>query len=550
MVNYIRSLHGLKPVVYESSVDNESMEGCLNIVASGEGGHSANPSSACYTAAGARGREFSNLFQSWSSQPLDITSESSIIGWMIDDHTDPSLEDRVGHRRAIVNPFLTRISFGRADGQVKGGTNYITAMNLHYQNFVNGNITDQDIEYVAYPYQNYPPQFVNKNFYLNFNVIYNKHTAFGNQNVNFSGATVTMKDENDNSLQVHSIRHDNEGWGSLPNNLSWKATGLQNNIRYEVSINNVNVNGVIRSYNYWFKLTDLDDTNPPNAPQLSIPANNAVNQNLKVQLAWELTQNTSSYRLQLSKSADFSSFILNETNLVQNAHVSPDLEYNTQYYWRAAAENKSGVSPWSETWSFTTTVPAPETAELLEPANNAENVALMPLLKWSPVPNAATYQLQVADKSDFGGWSVIISRQDIEDSEFLVPENQLEEKTEYFWRVKAKNAGGESEWSSIWSFKTLDPVSVTKKTENDSILIYPNPANSIVNIKFKSQTKDNIRIDVFNILGIKVKEISRSVSDNTEYSIEIDVKDLPIGMYNVRYSDTFKSHRSILQIVR
>ena len=62
-----------------------------------------------------------------------------------------------------------------------------------------------------------------------------------------------MKDASGNSLAISGQATDYSGYG-VPNALQWKVTGLQNNVQYTVSISNVTVNSVVRSYSYTFKI--------------------------------------------------------------------------------------------------------------------------------------------------------------------------------------------------------------------------------------------------------------------------------------------------------
>ena len=106
-VNQIRILHKLPPLEYEISSQQGSMEGCQNIVASGKSEHIDDPSTVCYTPAGGQARMKSNLYAFWGANQINVNSEDIITGWLIDDkNSDQANEYKVGHRRALINPFL------------------------------------------------------------------------------------------------------------------------------------------------------------------------------------------------------------------------------------------------------------------------------------------------------------------------------------------------------------------------------------------------------------------------------------------------------------
>lgn len=73
--------------------------------------------------------------------------------------------------------------------------------------------------------------------------------------------------------------------------------------------------------------------------------------------------------------------------------------------------------------------------------------------------------------------------------------------TTYFWSVESINCAGTS-ISAVWSFTTeQDPGLSIWDSAIDTISLYPNPTENIVNIKTNF---DLDRITVFNVLGQSV----------------------------------------------
>lgn len=474
-VNYIRSLHKLKPVTYEYNGQQMSMEGCLNMIASGNIGHIDDPSSKCYTPGAGQARMKSNLHFQQGTNPSTVISEDIIIGWLIDDHNaDQAQEYKVGHRRAIINPFLTRFAFGRADAQQQGSSMYYTGGNFLYQDYTNGNISETDLEYIAYPFEYYPPSYFNKSFYLSFNAISSKTNLWQNQSVDYSSAVVTMKTESGANVNVNSVKHDNEGWGSFPNNISWKADGLANEVRYNVEIKGVVVNGQTKNYSYWFKLTDKNQTSPPQTPTPKLPENLAKNVKVSNALTWSLTDNTNKYILQVSTNSNFSSLVIDKNALPTNAYLPNELTHSTQYWWRVAANNDAGTSPWSEVFTFTTALPLPAKVVLKTPAINADIKTTTPTLAWEAADRADTYAVQIANDNTFEGFAIKFTKSGIEDLSAEVTPNRLVNNTTYYWRVRASNGTGYGEFSEIWSFNIGSSMP-------GPVLLYP--ANGAQNIE-------------------------------------------------------------------
>jgi hypothetical protein len=454
-VNQIRSLHKLKPVTYETLGQVMSMEGCLNMVASGQGGHIDNPSTPCYTPGAGAARMKSNIEYGGAGN----TPEGSIIGWMIDDrNADQANEYKVGHRRAIINPFLTRFAYGKSDGIPKSGGGEFHAANFLYQDFTNGDISDTQLDFVAYPYEYYPPSYFNKSFYMSFNAIANRTDLWQNQKVSFASTTVEMTDESGNKINVHSVLNDNEGWGSFPNNLSWKADGLTDEVKYNVSIKNVLVNGTNKNYAYWFKLTNLNHTQPPTAPTLVTPGNLATGVRLNNSFSWALTPNTSKFHIQVSENAEFTKLVIDKSNLPLNSYVATELDYESNYWWRVASINDAGKSGWSQVFTFKTTSPTPDKPYLAGPANNTVINTTTPTLFWTRVPGAETYSLQISKDDTFEGFSIRYTKSSLTDTFHIVPVGRINNETDYWWRVKCVNAGGESVYTPSWKFNTGVPL--------------------------------------------------------------------------------------------
>ncbi|KPK84904.1 MAG: hypothetical protein AMS27_08785 [Bacteroides sp. SM23_62_1] len=101
--------------------------------------------------------------------------------------------------------------------------------------------------------------------------------------------------------------------------------------------------------------TGIGDIQSLSMPQLISPTNNSIDIPLNVSLSWETVENAESYRLQVSDNDDFISPVYDQSGIETTSQQVGGLDNNTTYYWRVnAAKGKSMISPWSETWNFTT----------------------------------------------------------------------------------------------------------------------------------------------------------------------------------------------------
>lgn len=454
-INLIRSIHNLMPVEYDYTGDIYAQKSALIQVANSFLSHTPPTSASCYSQAGYDGSVNSNLFlYQMSGSGSDIDSRDAVTGWMQDNQSANAV-DRCGHRRAIINPFVTRISFGRVDGQSNVSSNWGISMALKYMDNVDGDISTRPIEFVAYPYQAYPPALVDKSFYLSFSPFYDMTAWYKNTNIDYTNAQITVKTEDGTPLNVNSIIWDFEGWGAVHNNLRWKVDGLQNEVKYIVDIKNILVNGQSKDYNYWFKLTNNIFNQKPGVPVLSYPADNAQNMSLNLSFSWSVVEYAYKYRFQIAKDFNFQNLV-KDIEVTSNGYVMQGLEPTTTYYWRVKAINDIGESEWAQTRTFTTSAPKPDKPTLVYPENNATGISTFTQFKWNNIPGAEKYQIQVSYKSDFSGLSVIIDKNDITDTVYTAPDGKLQPGTTYYWRVASIAGTQKSSYSTSWSFKTKD----------------------------------------------------------------------------------------------
>ncbi|HEX9659909.1 MAG TPA: T9SS type A sorting domain-containing protein, partial [Rhodothermales bacterium] len=145
------------------------------------------------------------------------------------------------------------------------------------------------------------------------------------------------------------------------------------------------------------------------------------------------------------------------------------LEYGAMYYWRVRGRNAGGNGAWSEARSFTTIVAAPEAVTLIHPADSAMGISVTPVFEWDALASALTYQLQVSDDASFSAPVVNDSALATTTDTVDVP---LGHDTRHYWRVRARNAGGDGAWSEVRTFTTIvaAPEAVTLIHPADSAI--------------------------------------------------------------------------------
>lgn len=542
-VNKIRKIHGLQPLVYKPEGFAAAMEASLISVANATINHNPEKTAECFTDLGYTGCSKSNLHISTSSNEYVYPSELAVIGWLIDNKS-LNAQTSAGHRRSILNPFVNGVAFGRVDGnpKVAGYENrFCIALSMKYD-YNSIEAVGLQNDFVAYPYQNYPPSFVDKSFYLSFMAVPDKKNVWANQNIDFSAATITMKTEAGASIAVSGIVFDNTGWGGFPNAIHWKAAGLQDQVKYLVEIKNVKYKDEVKEYSYWFKLTD-EALSVVQAPVLTLPANAAKDLNTTVDFKWESVTNADSYELIVSESSNFATSFATK-KITTNAASVTGLVKGKTYYWKVRAMKGADYSNYSEVRSFAVaqnSVPV-NVLFTVYPAKDETGVDYIPTFKWSKVNNA-NYDLQVGTTEQFTATDYLtVNEINIKDTTYTVKKD-LYKKKMYYWRVRARFPASFGEWTEISKFTTgsttntgnVEIADGNTNTLNISIVPAPVKTNTF-DINFISPASADYLISIFDISGKEVISGINYYADGGNNSYKMQAN-LPNGSYILILTD-------------
>ena len=242
-MNRIRALHGLAPVRYSYLYDQSVQEAALIQATNDYVGHHPHSSARCYTTAGAEASESSNLSRSgWSGRGRDQDPVEEMIGWTHDAHSTSPVAG-AGHRRWLLNPFVTYLSYGQVYGHAVQ-----KVFDFDHEPAAAPLIT---VDYVAFPYETYPAIFMADDPPWSFSVVENKTARWKNKHPYFQLATITVTRISDGTrLRVSDVYTDTKGRG-VPNFLSWQVAGWEYDTQYQVTIQNVAMQTrKLRSYSY------------------------------------------------------------------------------------------------------------------------------------------------------------------------------------------------------------------------------------------------------------------------------------------------------------
>ncbi|MCP4703637.1 MAG: T9SS type A sorting domain-containing protein [candidate division Zixibacteria bacterium] len=192
----------------------------------------------------------------------------------------------------------------------------------------------------------------------------------------------------------------------------------------------------------------------PAPPGLTSPSDGATGLGMPFLLDWNDVANADMYRVVVDNNDNFSSPEIDESPSSSEYNVSSGLEPGVTYYWRIMAHSDCGYSVWSASRSLTTECSIPAVPSLELPPNGVTDLSSPIVLDWADVSGATKYHIQIDDSPGFG--SLIVSADNIPVSSSTV--NGLDDATQYYWRIRAGNLCGWSDWSDIRNFTTNCPL--------------------------------------------------------------------------------------------
>ena len=174
-----------------------------------------------------------------------------------------------------------------------------------------------------------------------------------------------------------------------------------------------------------------------------------------IELEWEALPGAERYHWQVSAAPSFAGVpeSLEGTTAASRATL-PLLSGGKGYYWRIRADRPVS-SPWSDVFYFETALGTGVSAPVLEsPGPGDRDVALEPLFQWQKVDGAASYELLLGTDATFEEPVIERAGSTSLPANAWQADKKLEPATGYFWKVRAADAGGCSDWSAVGTFRT------------------------------------------------------------------------------------------------
>jgi len=159
-------------------------------------------------------------------------------------------------------------------------------------------------------------------------------------------------------------------------------------------------------------------------------------------------------------------------------------------------------------------------------------------LFWSSLKITNEYRFQLAEDSLFT--QMVIDQKNIYDTTFSI--KSLEFDKYYYWRVSSVTLVSENHFSRTQKFLILKPTNFNLYNN------YPNPFKNTTNIKYDISKKSFIELDLFDILGRKIRTLVKGERNAGTYIYAFKSENMASGIYVVRLKTKgyFKSIKIVL----
>ena len=201
-------------------------------------------------------------------------------------------------------------------------------------------------------------------------------------------------------------------------------------------------------------------------PVLKAPDSAAINQMADVELDWYAVNGIGlvTYTVQIDTNSQFQNPAIVTTNT--SAYKTENLTFDEVYFWRVQASDNTGVSDWSAVNSFTVM----NDVALNSPSDGSTGAAPDVVLVWSNrkgpkfITGITYYEIQLSLDTNFNtidfADSVAFGTFPDDTAFYFTKAEYLLFNSTYYWRVRAKHDTDISDWSEVWSFTTVEGVSL------------------------------------------------------------------------------------------
>lgn len=271
----------------------------------------------------------------------------------------------------------------------------------------------------------------------------------------------------------------------------------------------------------------------PKSPDLIFPEDYSRLKTSDVKFIWNKNKGTIKYyKFELWEQFGDNPIVADST-LTDTFKIVKNLQYNITYIWKVAALGVDFWGNYSAENKFEI-IQVPQKITLTAPVDNF-NAIYTKVIKFdwvAPSGSVTKYKIEIAKDSLFTKMFLL-------DSTLKTNTRSINNTPlgNYFWRITAANDNGWGITGDIRRFNVTNS-SVEFDNEDASILIYPNPTNSIVTIDNKLGSLAFESIQLFDLSGKLVSPSNIDFNNKfpfgktpNENILELDLSFLPQGQY-------------------
>jgi len=244
------------------------------------------------------------------------------------------------------------------------------------------------------------------------------------------------------------------------------------------------------------------------------------------------TASVSRYWFELMTDTTSENYVVNDSTVSDTTIQVTGLKNLTNYLWRVKGLNEAGWGSYTNWYKFTTIIDTPGVTSLLTTNSGSaiSDTASSILFKWESAPFAGTYEVQIASDNKFN--ALISDTAGIPDTVFMYHPKKL--SSSFYWKVRAINIAGQGAWSAVMNISVITGINNIKNgvpVVYNLYQNYPNPFNPGTIIGYALPFSSNVKIEIYNILGVKVKELLNGQKTAGYYSINLNTTGLASGVY-------------------
>jgi hypothetical protein len=264
------------------------------------------------------------------------------------------------------------------------------------------------------------------------------------------------------------------------------------------------------------------------------PPDNAMDQPVNLGLTWQPHPLAMAYHIQVARDAQFTDLVIDDSLTPGPSYIC-SLTPQAHLYWRVMVRSLRDTTIVSPSWSFTTRKTYPALVTLRSPVDGSVDQALAINPSWDTHPAFSKYRFTLALNPDMMN-PVRVDSNLVAGTLSL---QNLQHKTDYYWRIDATTEYGGVVSSPIWYFRTKDTTSTVVGPGPASIKDftifgnYPNPFSGKTIISYGLPTEADVHIDVRTLTGAVVTTYRRSGELRGMHHIEWDASRQPTGAYLV-----------------